>query len=81
MTYLPVWRDYICRGHKPRVPNGPASLQNLAQQAAQRQHAPGPAQIHNDRPRQRSGPRPEGLAKVGPQSDSDPLLRPRIRRQ
>ena len=63
----------ICRVHKPGVPNKLASLQNPAQQAAQRQHAPGSAQIHNDRPRQRSDSRPEDLTEVGPHSDSDPL--------
>ena len=72
----------VCRVHKLGVPNGPASQQkNSAQQAALRQRAPpGPAQIHNDRPGQRSGPQPKSLAKVGTQSNSDLLFRPGIRR-
>ena len=78
-TEVPKGLGGSCRVHKLGVPNGPAFLQNPTQQAAQRQHAPSPAQIHNDRPRQRSGPRPKGLAKVGPQSGSDLLLQPRIR--
>ena len=73
-TEVPKGLGGSCWVHNPGVPNGPASLQNPAQQAAQRQHVSGPAQIHNDRPRQRSD-----LAKVEPQSNSDLFLRPRIR--
>jgi len=69
-----------CRVYKPGVPNGPASLQNSAQQAAQRQHTPGLAQIHNDRPRPRSGPRPAPLARrSGRSPDLLHLARPQGR--
>ena len=50
-TEVPKGLGGSYRVHKPRVPNGPASLQNSAQQMAQQQHMPRPAQIHNDRPR------------------------------
>ena len=43
ITSIFVGIDGICRVHKPGVPNGPASLQYLAQHAAQRQRASGPA--------------------------------------
>ena len=85
--------QFLCRVHKPRVPNGPASLQYLARQAAQRHRASGPAQIHNDRPRPRSGPRPAPPARRAGRSPDrkawpwwdrsptpTPFHRPRIRR-
>ena len=58
---------------------GPLPSKNSAQQTAlQRCATPGPAQIPNDRPEERSSLRPEGLAKEGTTlaSDSDPLFRP-----
>ena len=60
---------------------GPFPSKSLAQQTTlQQRTTPGPAQIPNDRPEERSSLRPEGLAKEGTTlaSDSDPLFRPEI---
>ena len=53
-----------CRIHKPGVPNGPAFQQKVqpSRRRCRRRATPGPAQITNDRPEERSSLRPEGLA-------------------
>ena len=58
---------------------GPLRSKNSAQQTAlQRPTTPGPAQIPNDRPKERSSLRPKSLAKEETTlaSDTDPLFRP-----
>ena len=60
---------------------GLLSSKSSAQQTTlQHRATPGPAQIPNDRPEERSSLRPEGLAKEGTTlaSDSDPLFQPGI---
>ena len=64
-------------------PMGLLSSKSSAQQTAlQRRATPGPAQIPNDRPEERSSLRPEGLVKEGTTlaSDSDLLFRSGTRR-
>ena len=62
---------------------GPFPSKSSAQQTTlQQRTTPGPAQIPNNRPEERSSHRPKGLAKEGTTlaPDSDPLFRPGIRR-
>ena len=71
----------MCWVHKPRSPMGLLPSNNSAQQTAlQRRATPGPAQIPNDRPEERSSLRPKGLAKEGTTlaSDSGLLFQPGI---